>query len=864
MERRLPDYRFRFHTQYRLPGQRPMALALRGGSAKGLAHLGVLQGLDEENLPVDAMVGTSAGSLMGSLYASGFSGEGVARIFKSRDFGRALDDRQRVPGWSLSEDEIAHTTPFRLEFRNSGLDMMPGGRPSARVRAMLMPMLGRASWLAGGNFDDLRMPLRVVTSDLTVGQGRVFGGGSLVDVVMASTCLPGIFEPVMIQGHQFVDGGPYENLPVRTSRKAFPGMVQVGVAIGKAWDPAPKTNLLTLMDASLDLAMAQIEAANAAEADLIIRPEMAKAEEFDFYHQVDALVVEGREAFLEQRPLLENLLYGPAAQVQAAAGLDLQAVGVEGAEAWLAALDLPAEPAFKDLYRVLRRAYRDLAIQNAEIHVPGSQEGRAVLVLRPAALIKRLDLDLPESWGPTYKVKLEAFLLERYHLGVGLPFHEGAWSRAIEGLLVEGILNQAPILDLQGSGLQEDSTLRVRVREPLIEAIQSKDPLFQERLARFLEPATHEPARTDLLEERLARAATRLGLSHLRPDFQQDHGKLVLALDPERAPGFDLAPHLAYESTWGGQLGLDLAMPNFLGTGSQLQVYGAVNDLQTRLQGEMLGVFSGLPNLAMGVFGSVQHQWFKNDLELHVEKMVVSAAGLRTQGRFGMEDRGRVVLDLGHTEGFAVVGGSATPQDKASFGRLAAEWDSLDSHTLATRGLMVRTAFTRVFQATSGPSFNLGYLRLRQTWAPAPGAFLPFGLVLDGEIAVQHNAPLEHWFIAGGPDSFIGTPAASFLAPNFEIYRLGLPFTVTNLFGMAVQVTPRVDAGLFSDNFRRMGAGQRALGTGVVFRGILRSLYVELGVGTAKARNETAGEVRRDHQVSFLIGTRPFDLWKGR
>jgi hypothetical protein len=729
---------------------------------------------------------------------------------------------------------------------------------------MLLPMLGRASWLASGNFDDLRLPLRVVTSDLTVGQGRVFGGGSLVDVVMASTCLPGIFEPVTIQGHQFVDGGPYENLPVRTSRRIFPAMVQVGVAIGRPWNPAPKTNLLSLMDASLDLAMAQTEALNASEADLILRPEVARADEFDFFNQVDALVEGGREAFLEQRPLLENLVYGPAAQAQAAAGMDLEAVGVPGAEAWLASLNLPAEPAFKDLYRALRRAYRDLPIAGAEIRLPASPDGRAVLQLRPAPLVTRLDLDLPESWGPAYQRRLEDFLLERFHLGPGRPFHEGAWSRAIEGMLVEGILNQAPILDLQGSGFLPDGTLRVRVREPRIERIQSKDPLFQERLARFLEPATHEPARTDVLEERLARAATRLGLSHLRPDFQQDHGSLVLALDPERAPGFDLAPHLAYESTWGGQLGLDLALPNFLGSGSQLQVYGAVNDLQTRLQGEMLGVFSGLPNLAMGFFGSVQRQWFKEAPALNVDKLVVSAAGLRTQARFGMEDRGRVVLDLGHTEGYFVVAGAAAPQDKAGFARLAAEWDSLDSHTLATRGLMVRTAWTRAFQATSGTSFDLGYLRMRQTWAPAAGASLPFGLMLDAEAAVQHNAPMEHWFIAGGPDSFIGTPAASFLTPNFEILRVGLPFTVTNLFGMAVQVTPRVDGGLFSDNFRRMGAGQRALGTGLVFRGMLKSLFLELGMGTARARNELTREMRRDHRVSFLIGTRPFDLWMGR
>src|SRR5208283_750768 len=98
LQKRDPDYEFRFRPEYRLEGQKGLALALRGGSAKGLAHIGVFQGLDEENLPVDAIVGTSAGSLMGSLYASGFSAEGIARIFKTRDFGLVLDDRQRESG----------------------------------------------------------------------------------------------------------------------------------------------------------------------------------------------------------------------------------------------------------------------------------------------------------------------------------------------------------------------------------------------------------------------------------------------------------------------------------------------------------------------------------------------------------------------------------------------------------------------------------------------------------------------------------------------------------------------------------------------------------------------------------------------
>lgn len=863
LERKDADGRFHLRPTYRAPGQRKLCLALRGGSAKGLAHLGIFAALDSENIPVDALVGTSAGSLMGSLYASGFSGEGLARIFRSQDFGAALDDRRREPGWSLSEDEQVHASPFGFAFRNGKLDLLPGGTRSRRTRMALMPLLGRAAWLAGGNFDRLRMPLRVVTTDLTAGQGRVFASGSLVDVVMASTCLPGIFEPVMIDGHQYVDGGPYENLPVMVARKAFPDMVHVGVAIGRPWNMGYKENALTLLDASLDMAMAQTEARSQKAADMVIRPDMESSQEFDFYSQVDALAAVGREAFAEAREKLEQVIYGPEGEQVVASSLMLQAPNVEGAPAWLASLQPQGTLKRRDLWRILRRAYGDLPIADAEVILPRDAGGQAVLVLQRSPLIRSVVIDVPTYWSAASKRRVARGIQEEYHLAPGQPFNEGAWNRAQEELLVLAVLNKAPILELQGSEFRSDGTLVMRVREPRITRIRVDDPDLAPPLERFLDPLRTKVIRTPELEEALNRASTRLGLSRLLPDFREDNGNLDLVLKPQAAPTMEIQPQLAYESTWGGHLGLDIRSPNFVNTGAQLQLHGAINDLQSVVQGHLLGVFRSLPSIGIGLQGGLLRQWFPEG-DLKGYKIVRGDGGLRIQGRFGMEDRGLLQVDLGETRGYAQSPTTTSATNRAEWFKTSFEWDSFDYHSLPTEGFLVRGSVARGFHADVGPEFSESYLRMRKLWPHLGSDKSILGLDMDLEVALQHNAPPERWFVVGGTDSMIGSQCASYLVPNIAFLRTGIPFTAATLFGVAIQAVPRLDIGRQSLKSGNLMDGQRLLGSGLVLRGFLKSLYMELSFGQVQTSTSASLSTVKESHLGFLVGTHPFDIWKGR
>ena len=861
LHREEPDYIFRFHPVYRAEGQRPFALALRGGIARGFTHLGVLQGLDDENLTADAIVGTSIGSLMGSLYASGFSAEGIARVFKGRDFGRVFDDRLREAGWSLSEDEAMHTTPDRLRFQDGKLDLVPGKTASRRVREALMPMLGRAVWLNEGDFDRLRIPFRAVASDLTAGGGKAFARGSLVDAVMASMCLPGAFEPVEIEGHQYMDGGPYENLPVQTSRREFPGMIQVGVAIGRPWDGKPKNNLVKLLDASLDLAMAQTEERSLAAADLIIRPAVVAASDFDFHRQVDALASEGRKAFDDRRAALEELIYGPEVHRKAASSMRPEAPGLSGAAEWCESNVPPGPVTFGHVYRILRKVLRDLPVSSAEVRLPPTPEGDATLVLVPAPVIERFEIDLPDDWPGDACRRIEAEFARRYGLAPGHPFDEGAWSQALEGLLVAGVLNQVPILDLRGSGFSPDGTLVLRLREPRITRISTRDRALQADFNRLFADLKTGPVRTTILAESISRTTARLGLSRLEPSIQEQNGVMALDLEATKASGIELAPQFGYESALGPRVALDAAFANFLHTGTRFQFHGVYDDREACLDGQWLDIFRPYPNIEYGFGGFLEKRWFARQVWTPVSKLRQGRLWGRIQTRFGAEERGLFQADLGRAEGSARTSTGMSPWNRTAYGRLALEWDSLDAHTLPTDGAMVRSAFTRAFHAEQGSPYTTAYLRARRLWRRREDSWHP-GLDLDLEAGVQRNAPSARWFPLGGPESLIGTATESCLVPDFAVLRVGFPFTATSIFGLAVQTVPRFDVARISDDYLHLNDGFHVTGCGIAFRSVVRNFYVELAGGRTRARNASTHALVHDSHISFLIGARPFDLWQ--
>ena len=173
-----------------------LGLALSGGGAKGFAHVGVFKLLEECALMPDIIAGTSVGALMGALFADGYSADEIKELFTGREFS-----------------EFA-----QLQLPKSGLF------DSKRFRHFLRRHL-RAK-----TFEELKVPLVVIATDLDNGESHEFRSGPLVEAVTASCSIPIIFSPVVINGVHYVDGGLFHNFPVSIIRNECERVIGVNVS----------------------------------------------------------------------------------------------------------------------------------------------------------------------------------------------------------------------------------------------------------------------------------------------------------------------------------------------------------------------------------------------------------------------------------------------------------------------------------------------------------------------------------------------------------------------------------------------------------------------------------------------------------
>jgi NTE family protein len=189
-----------------------VGIALEGGGAKGLAHIGVLQWLEDHRIPIDYVAGTSMGGLIGGLYATGHSPAQIQAITESLDWGQVLAGQ--IPYRDLSfrrkEDQDAYPNSLVVGLRHG--PSLPGGLNSGQPVGILMDRY-TLLYSERKSFDDLPIPFRCVAADLTTGKPKVFSEGPLSQALRATMSIPGVFAPVQENGHVYADGGLLDNLP---------------------------------------------------------------------------------------------------------------------------------------------------------------------------------------------------------------------------------------------------------------------------------------------------------------------------------------------------------------------------------------------------------------------------------------------------------------------------------------------------------------------------------------------------------------------------------------------------------------------------------------------------------------------------
>ena len=279
--------------------ERPrIGLALSGGGALGLTEIGVIKWMEENHIPVDRIAGTSMGSIIGSMYATGMTPAEIQKFAKKIDWDAAFLPE---PGYTelsyrrkQDRRDFVVAAPLGLKHGLKG----PNGLNSGQAAGLLLDRIAFAD-AEITNFDDLPIPFRCVATDMQSGEAIVLHDGFLADAVRASMAIPGVFTPVELNGRILADGGMVQNIPVETVRDMGADAV---IAVELHYPPADIGQLGTLvgvLSRAIDVMITQNEHHSLALAKAKVRVDM-KGFAITDYNRVDELVQLGYEAAASQ------------------------------------------------------------------------------------------------------------------------------------------------------------------------------------------------------------------------------------------------------------------------------------------------------------------------------------------------------------------------------------------------------------------------------------------------------------------------------------------------------------------------------------------------------------------------------------
>jgi NTE family protein len=253
-----------------------VGLALGGGAARGFAHIGVIKALEAQGIVPDLVVGTSAGSLVGALYAAGNNGFALQKL--------ALEmEEAAISDWSM---------PWFS--KTSGVLKGEGLQQYVNKTVNNLPL------------EKLKMPFGAVATDLHSGQPILFRRGNAGMAVRASSAVPGVFQPVRIGGHIYVDGGLVSPVPVRFAHEMGADFI-IAVNISAQTDGQPASTNLDVLLQTFTIMGQSINHFELKEADVVIRPDLGTMGSSDFAGRNHAILA-GEQAAMAALPEIRQKL----------------------------------------------------------------------------------------------------------------------------------------------------------------------------------------------------------------------------------------------------------------------------------------------------------------------------------------------------------------------------------------------------------------------------------------------------------------------------------------------------------------------------------------------------------------------------
>ena len=386
-----------------------IGLVLSGGGARGAAHVGVIQALEEMRIPIDAVAGTSMGAVVGGLYAAGLSGTEIAQVFDALDWQDMLRDRapRRDLVYRRKQDDRVFLARGALGVSATDGVLLPLGLiQGQKITQVLRTATMRVADVQ--DFDRLPTPFRALATDLETGDAAVLKSGDLATVLRASMSAPGVLAPVEIGGRLLVDGGLVDNLPVSLAREMG---VDILIAVDVSFPLARRDGLESPLDVTNQMIGIMLRRgtrasrAQLSDRDILIQPDLGRMTTVEF-SRVPQVMMAGESAVDPVRTRLSALAVSeadyanyvagrsrapdPAVQVAFVRAGPRSAADADRIEAVFGTLaGKPLDTAV--VQRKLNRQYGLDSYEYVDYHVVRDEGERG------------LEIDLrPKSWGPNF------------------------------------------------------------------------------------------------------------------------------------------------------------------------------------------------------------------------------------------------------------------------------------------------------------------------------------------------------------------------------------------------------------------------------------------------------------------------------
>lgn len=391
------------------PAGHGIALVLSGGGARGVAHLGVLKVLEELRVPVDCVVGTSMGAIVGGAYASGMALDEMERRVREADwvemFQNALP-RDRQP-FREKQDAVGNRSAITMGYGGGGFLLPQSAIAGQQLDRFLTGLAGDAESLPA--FDTLALPYRAIATDLENGAMVVMNGGPLWRAMRASMAVPGVFLPIEHHGRLLVDGGLVMNLPVDVGRELCGGRV---IAVNLGTPPLGRERLTTATDIvlqAINLALeqnVQQQLGRIGEQDALIEVELGDISSRDFERVLETIPL-GEQAARAAADVLARFAVDADTyarwQAQRQARLQrpapiITAIEIEGLR------HVPAQGVLSGLRQRTGKALDTRRLENdlERLYAQGDFERLRYRIERDGAY-GRLQVEaVDKSWGPNY------------------------------------------------------------------------------------------------------------------------------------------------------------------------------------------------------------------------------------------------------------------------------------------------------------------------------------------------------------------------------------------------------------------------------------------------------------------------------